>query len=429
MVNLVGYNTYRMRSISSLAQANNELSKYIPTMDGAEYTLENITKFMDLLGNPQDKLKVIHVAGTSGKTSTSYYIANLLHLAGYKTGLTVSPHIDEINERVQIDLLPLPENEYCSRLSEFLELVDSSELKLSHFEVMVAFAYWIFDKYKVDYGVVEVGLGGLLDGTNVVSRPDKVCVITDIGLDHTDILGDTLPQIAFQKAGIVHNSNVVYMNQQDEEIMDVVQEVCRSKGAKLNVIKTDRNSYKELPDFQQRNFSLAKTCADYILSRDKHPALTKKQIELAVQTYIPGRMEAVQYKGKTLVLDGSHSKQKVTALVSAMRQQFPGQEMTLLVSFGQNKLSSVIDSIGLLRQLGSSIIVTAYSGGQDEKRVPIDPKLLATYAKDAGFKTITIEPDPQKALNLLVKADDIVCVLTGSLYLLNDIHHVVVATR
>src|SRR5665213_2882839 len=126
----------------TFAEANKILSGFIPTEDTGVYNTDRIKMFMDYLGNPQDKLRVIHVAGTSGKTSTSYYAAALLQAAGKKVGLTVSPHVDEVNERVQINLVPLAEDIFCHELSEFLNIVESSHIAPSYFELLVAFAFW-----------------------------------------------------------------------------------------------------------------------------------------------------------------------------------------------------------------------------------------------------------------------------------------------
>jgi dihydrofolate synthase/folylpolyglutamate synthase len=172
-----------MLRIETFSEASKLLAKFIPPDRPTSYTLDRMEQLMDYLGNPQNRLSVIHIAGTSGKTSTSYYIAALLHATGKTVGLSVSPHIDTIAERAQIDLRPLEESDYCEQLGIFLELIEKSGIQPSYFEVLVAFMYWLFDRRGVDYAVVEVGLGGLLDGTNVVDRSDKVCVITDIGFD------------------------------------------------------------------------------------------------------------------------------------------------------------------------------------------------------------------------------------------------------
>jgi len=418
-----------MLKIANFSQANQALQKYVTDNSGqVKYTLENMTKFMNFLGNPQNRLKIVHVAGTSGKTSTCYYVASLLSQEGYKTGLTVSPHIDQINERVQVNLVPIPEAKYCFLLAEFLELVESSEIKLSHFEVMVAFAYWVFDKEKVDYAVVEVGLGGLLDGTNVVNRDDKICVITDIGLDHTEILGSTLGEIAYQKAGIIHENNTVFMNSQSDDVVDVVRGVCNEQKAVLNINTKSEMDFVDLPNFQKRNLSLAVACVNFVLEKDARSMLSDENISDASQVYIPGRMEIVNYKDKTLILDGSHSSQKVSALVSDIQKKFPGKKISLLASFGQNKESSVTESVKILKELGDSIITTCYSGGQDEKRKPIDATILAQYANDSGFNNVIVEKDPAKALEILISNDSDIYLVTGSLYLLNDLHSVVTKT-
>src|SRR5581483_7745687 len=189
-----------MPTIHNFVEANDLLrglyQNYFSGVSADFYTLDTINAVMELVGNPQDKVKVLHVAGTSGKTSTAYYLASLLKANGASVGLCVSPHLIEVNERVQIDLKPLPERDFCDGLGQFWDLATSTGLKPSYFEMLVAFPYWEFARRGLDYVVMEVGVGGLLDGTNVVHSENKVCIITDIGLDHTKLLGDTIPEIA-----------------------------------------------------------------------------------------------------------------------------------------------------------------------------------------------------------------------------------------
>ena len=193
-----------MTKLRSFNDIDTVLKDFIPPMRSfrSVYTLDTMRALMLALGNPQNSYKTIHVAGTSGKTSTSYYIAALLGQTGKKIGLSVSPHVDNVNERVQIDLVPLDEHEYCQQFSTFLQIINKLRIKPTYFELLIAFAFWQFAQEKVDYAVIEVGLGGLLDGTNVIERSDKVCVIADIGLDHVAVLGNSLAGIAAQKAGI-----------------------------------------------------------------------------------------------------------------------------------------------------------------------------------------------------------------------------------
>lgn len=417
-----------MRLLTNFEQVNAALARFVPiTPVSGNYTLETMRTLMAYLGNPQDSLKVIHIAGTSGKTSTAYYVTSLLNGAGYSTGLSISPHIHQVNERAQIDLMPLAEKDYCAHLSEFLDLVDKSTLQPSHFELMVAFAYWLFHKRGVDYAVVEVGLGGLLDGTNVVTRSDKICVITDIGFDHVEILGDTLAKIAAQKAGIIQQGNDVFMYEQSDEVMNVVNQVCQTKDARLHTIQPDKgNAHADLPPFQIRNFFLAETVVEFTLKRDGKADISDSQEEKASLVHIPGRMDVQLYQGKTLIMDGAHNEQKITALVEAVKAQFGNQDITILVAFGQNKQTSVAKSLSLLHQLGSSIIVTQFTKGQDEVRQAINPNELSDLAKRAGFTTITVEPDPLKALKLLEISQTSVNLIAGSFYLLENYRDIIV---
>lgn len=417
-----------MRHITNFTDAKKALSAYVNT--GGAYTLDTMKALMTYLGSPQDALKIIHVAGTSGKTSTSYYAAALLQAAGNSVGLTTSPHIDEVNERVQINLIPLPEDEYVVLLSEFLDLIDTSGLRPSYFELLVAFAFWVFKKKKVNYAVIEVGLGGLLDATNVIDRRDKICLITDIGLDHVAVLGTTLAEIATQKAGIITPQNAVFVQAQPDVVMNVFQEAVGQNAATLNVINgnfPDEMSvtYAALPLFQKRNFTLAYAAISFTLQRDKIVPLGPEQLSEALSVYIPARMEIVEYKGKTLVMDGSHNDQKIGALVRAMSARFDDTETAILVSFGTLKEPSVRDSLRLLRSLSSIIVITRYTEGQDEARAALSPLIIAPLASDVGFTTVITEEDPVKALSVFLDINAHVHLITGSFYLLNNYRHLV----
>jgi dihydrofolate synthase/folylpolyglutamate synthase len=280
----------------------------------------------------------------------------------------------------------------------------------------------------MDYAIVEVGLGGLLDGTNVVNRADKVCVITDIGIDHTNILGDTISKIAYQKAGIIKQENAVFMCQQDESVMTVIEKRCSETNSNLNIVNSvfqDYNGQLSLPLFQQRNLNLAICIVDYVLNRDQNKKLTSNEIICASTVYIPGRMEIISYNNKTVILDGSHNEQKIGALVESMRQQYPASSIALLVSFGENKQTSVLSCLKLLRTISPTIILTAFDIGQDEIRISIKPTELAILAKKVGFTNIIIEPEPCVALELLLKNTANIGLVTGSFYLLNHVRGIV----
>ena len=162
--------------------------------------LTNTLKLCERLGNPQHQFKSIHIAGTNGKGSTSHYMAAIFQSAGYKTGLYTSPHLKDYTERFRINGKSIEKTNIVTFVREHQTLIE--ELKPSFFELSVAIAFDFFAKEKVDIAVIEVGLGGRLDSTNIITP--LLSIITNIGLDHTDILGNTLSQIAFEKAGIIN---------------------------------------------------------------------------------------------------------------------------------------------------------------------------------------------------------------------------------
>lgn len=391
------------------------------------YSLDRMRELMTFLGNPQDKIKTIHVAGTSGKTSTAYYCAALLTAAGHTVGLTVSPHVDKVSERAQINSTPLDDAVYCRELSLFLNLVERSGLMPSYFEVLVAFAFWEFDRQGVEYAVIEVGVGGLLDSTNVITRSDKVCVITDIGLDHVELLGETLGEIAAQKAGIIHPGNTVFMYKQSAEVHHSVQKVCSRVSAKLIVVKPSKKlleNLAHLPQFQQRNFNLALRATQCMLGI----SLSTTQIKEATGVYIPARAEYISYLHKTLILDGSHNPQKLTALAESVEAEHNNTTKALLVSFGENKTISLEDNLRILHRLSNSIILTAFSLGEGNPRRAINPYEICAIAERVGFTDTIVELNPQKALDILMKRGEKLAIVTGSFYLLNHIRPIVRST-
>jgi len=407
-----------MVDVKDLSHAQELLESFIPSTKAVRYTLERMLSLMTFVGNPQDTLKIIHIAGTSGKTSTAYYAAALLVANGFKVGLCVSPHIDSIAERAQINLQTLPEEIYCQELGIFLDLVARSRLQPTYFEVLVAFSFWLFAKQGVDYAVIEVGLGGLLDSTNVVHRNDKICIITDISYDHTEILGKSLSEIATQKAGIIYKDNPVFMHPQVPEIMAVIKGKSRDKDALLEVAETDKEllllrAFQALPEFQQRNFSLAYGALKHIL---KQPEATEK----ALRVSIPARMEEVQWSGKTIILDGSHNEQKITALEQAIKKKYSNQSILLVVSFGENKTTSLEDNLKILHQISSHIIVTEFHLAKEGIRKSIGPSVIRPVAENLGF-LVTTEDNPEKAFEYALTQPEKILLVTGSFYLLNHI--------
>ncbi|CAN5188882.1 folylpolyglutamate synthase/dihydrofolate synthase family protein [soil metagenome] len=386
------------------------------------YNLDVMKKLMNYLDNPQDKVRIIHIAGTSGKTSTTYYTAALLQEQGLTVGFTVSPHVDYINERLQINGQPLPEAEYCALLTEFMDLIADCDVQPSYFELLTAMSYWEFARRGVDYAVIEVGMGGEMDATNVINRTDKVCIITDIGLDHTEILGDTLGKIAWYKAGIIKHANHVVMYQQSEEVMEVVREAVTANVAVLHDYDdTIAVTTEGLPLFQQRNLGLAKQAVDYVNQRDGRPLLTEEQLTAASHITIPARLERFKIGNKTVIVDGSHNQQKLHALLQSINELYPHQDIAVLCSFVAGSETRWQGGLDELINSTKSLLFTSFHSEKDMPKTSADPARFVAYCNAKGYYNCSVELDPATAWKALQRQPEPILLVTGSFYLLNHI--------
>lgn len=416
-----------MKRFGSFEDITKELNKYIFIRSkNKPYTLDNMVHLMSYLGNPQNKYQVVHVAGTSGKTSTCYYLQNLLLSSGFKTGMTVSPHVTSINERVQINGVPLDPLLYFSEMAIFLDLLEENNLSPNYFELLIAFSFWEFERQKVDIAIVEVGIGGLLDSTNVISRQDKVCVITDIGFDHTEILGDTIAKIAGQKAGIIQTDNYAITNNQSDEVLRIFKAVCKEKNTKLEIATTLDNIY-DLAPFKIRNLQLAFSVTNLILKQTGIKVLTGKQVRDAARVIVPGRMEIHKLIDKTIILDGSHNPQKLHALTVGISNQFKNSDPILVVSIGNNKINQIEDILNQLVKISKKIILTEFMMDPSIRRIAIEKGRLKSLCKLAGFDYVKVESNPLNAFKLSRSSECDLIVVTGSFYLLNEIRPYVIS--
>lgn len=398
----------------TLAEVESELLSYAPSrMYGADYQLERIRALMEQIGNPQNDLKVIHITGTSGKTSTAYYARALLEQTGAKVGLTISPHIESISERIQLGGTPISETEFVTDFNEFYPLVVGFEPRPTYFELMTAFAYWVFAKEKVDYAVIEVGLGGRFDATNVVTRDDKVCVINSIGYDHTEIFGESLTAIASEKAGIIQQGNEVFTVPQADEARVVFENEVREKGAELTVIQTVVNHKSKAPAFQQQNFQLALAAVQYVTSRDglKLPADVEKLIE---SVGIPGRFETYRVGDKTIVLDGAHNPQKLEALLGTLREKGM-QPAVVIAGISEAPDAKVAECVRLLSGFFDESVYTTFTVQRDVTRHSVGLDELAKFKRDDDKLLAT----PADALKVALEGEKKYVVVTGSLYLVS----------
>ena len=414
--------------IRNIKEAEDVLARYVPAVSRlqANYNLDRMQQVMRLLGDPQEKLQVFHVAGTSGKTSTCYYLASLVLIGGKKVGMTVSPHVDKVSERVQINGQPLADDKFCMYLAEFIDIVEKFDISLSYFELIMAFAYWVFaEKEHVDVAVIETGCGGLLDGTNVISNPNKICAITDIGLDHVQLLGNTISAISSQKAGIVHPKNKVFMYGQSDEIDTIFTKKSNEVNASLNFYDQDTLSLEhveldnQLPLFQKRNWLLAAKVYTESATIFGLSFLSAEQFVETFDTYIPARMDYSVLKGVQVIMDGAHNEQKMDAFVDSFISKYPGQKVPVVLALKHDKDHSAV--LATLRPIVSKLIVTKFENHQDIPTFAENVPSLAEKAKKAGYDDIVIKPKPKDALNYAISLGPDRAVVTGSFYLISQL--------
>lgn len=412
--------------IQTVSQATDYLAQFkakTAQTTGKGITVGRMWPLLKLVDNPERKLKVIHIAGTSGKTSTGYFVASLLQQSGQKVGLTVSPHIRSVTERLQINGKPLEDDEFCRLLNIFAEII-GDDVDATYFEILIAFILWAFVELKVEYAVIETGLGGLHDGTNVCRRADKVCIITDIGLDHQLILGETLEEIALQKIGILHKGNIAFANNQPKEIQEVFREYSAEVGANFNVIESKTLDIP-LPKYQIRNWNLAYETYKYIANRDNLGTITETQI---ANTFIgvPGRMHELEYCGTKFVLDGAHNVQKMTAFVDSFKAKYPGQKVTAILSIKEDKDYNQV--VKILSEIIKKALCVGFEIKQDMPIKSINPVTISEVCATFGIES-EVMSSINSAIDRIVECKESVVIVTGSLYILGSVLEIIENTQ
>ena len=345
-----------------------------------------------MLGNPQDAAPVIHLAGTSGKGSTATILAAVLHAHGLRVGLGLSPHVRHLLERIQVDGAPVAEADFCRVLGEMVPAINALQESEwgapSFFEILIALSYKLFADLPVDVVVMETGLGGRFDATNTVSNPSKIALFTDIGYDHVDILGNTLPKIAAQKAGIIQPHNRVLTSRQPDEAQAVIAAESAEQGAHLTVFDPTRTLdnitlYPQhltfdltfdltLPDYaplrtlhlslagahQAHNAGLAIAAAALFL-HDSGRSLDERAVRHALaHITLPGRMDQRTWRGTHFIIDGAHNAQKIHALCNALLALYPDQRFVFVVALKQGKDHAPI--FAQLLPLAAHLILTRF---------------------------------------------------------------------
>jgi len=446
--------TAKSDAITDLKSAEQYLFSHIPRAkdfgDKNVQFLSRTERLLELLGNPHHGCRVVHVAGTSGKGSTVFLTATALTACGQKTGAFFSPHLERITERVTIDGEEVSEKSFVAHVQAVREAAEKMNGETcgapTYFEMLVATAFLCFSEHNVDYAVIETGLGGLCDATNVVSSPDKVCVITDIGKDHMHILGDTLEKIALQKAGIVHKDNAVFSFVSDSDAQSIIAEYIVKQKAHLEkhftendlnnitvtengtilsfeneILKSQSKNAKEfniglIGAHQARNVVLALSAAHHLSERDGFTWQEEDVRKELAAAEFPGRMSVRHVKNKTVILDGAHNEQKIRSLMHTVSELYPGKKVHVVFACKEQKDHHAM--LAVIAEHTEHITLTEFgAGAQDYISHSTPAEKLAETLANKNDHTVDCVRQPKNALKRALDGENDVIVVTGSLHL------------
>jgi len=437
--------------VTNFSQALSYLRRSVPTGSRrfpGTLGLDRQKEILRRLDNPQDKIKTIHVAGTSGKGSTASYISSLLVGQGFNVGLTVSPHLLDVRERFQINNQLISPKEFVFYLNKIIPVIEevkkTSFGKPTFFEILIALAFYIFYQKQVDYAVIETGLGGLMDGSNVINTPDKVVVLTKIGLDHTNILGSNLTAIANQKAGIIRPHNPCFSIDQRSSVKQVFDRVAVQNQTFINYISRQNISsiqpknFNLIYDFSFQNLflksltlnsiglyqidnsALALSVIKFLSDRDNFVLNIKNLHQSLFNCHFSGRADIQTINQKTLILDGAHNPQKMKSLIKSLQLFFPDQKFTFLLAFKQRK--DFAKMVKMIIPLADQVVLTKFKVVSDYMiQLSQSQKSIDKIFSGLNFYNYKNISDQSKALNFVLKSNHPI-VVTGSLYLLGEIY-------
>lgn len=412
---------------------------------------ERAQHFFALLGNPQDEIRNVHIAGTSGKGTVAYMIESLLRSAGKMTGLTTSPHVYDIRERCIINGKLISREDFAKAVKDLIDpsmkMRDSAYGQPTYFEMTSAIAAKTFADRKVEYGVIETGLGGLYDSTNTITRSDKLAVITKLGLDHTEILGDTIEKIAEQKAGILPVNGEAVIWKSAPEALAAVQATATVRGTKLIIVdesfftivdgnpsgmtityhdSTRRIDAIKLPAggvYQAENAVVAIRSVLLLAERDEFAVSDQMVRDAMGGVAIPGRVERMHLYDRNVIFDGAHNPQKMEAFLEVARA-LP-QKPIFVVGLKKTKEADAI--LRLIAPHADKIIVTQFFTDQESGLVnaPYQASELSEILHPVSDLPVSEFTDSLEAVieACRIARPEQAVVVTGSFYLLGEIHN------
>jgi dihydrofolate synthase/folylpolyglutamate synthase len=421
---------------------------------GIKLGLDNSRKLMDMLGEPQRSFRSVHIAGTNGKGSTAKAIASILQSNGLKVGLYSSPHLVSFTERIRINNSPITESEVISLTSHIRGMLSGKAIQPTFFEFVTAMAFYYFAREKVDWAIVEVGMGGRLDATNVL-LPD-VSVITNIGIEHTEFLGESLRDIAKEKAGIIKPSTPLVTATNRLEALNILEKTAQACSAEMHLFGREFKGtlvfmdsehivfdYKGLKPpytqpliyseyhklsipasgkYQLYNASLALRVCE-ILAQRGFPVSEQSMRHGLSQLHFEGRLELISSM-PPLIIDSAHNPDASHALAETLKQVFPSRKIILIAGMMKDK-----DIPGILKpliQITDTIIVTKPKGERAAPPEKLD-QTITLLASEGNINTHSLSVSKTQSVAEAVKLaqrlwqEDAIILVTGSFYTTGEV--------
>lgn len=399
------------------------------TKSGIKLGLENTRKLLEYVGDPHLQKRTIHISGTNGKGSTAAFIESILRTAGYRTGLYTSPHLNYFEERIQLNRIPIPPEDLIRLSNQVRQVVEKYDIPVTFFEFGTVLAFLYFNESDTDWNIIEVGLGGRLDATNLTQA--EISIITSISIDHTEYLGEDLKGIAKEKALIIKGYGTVFANIHDEELRAVVETVARERSARLfwlgKGFKVQQINMREgqqtfdyiaedfqleqletslIGEHQAANAALAIAACWHLAEKDGK--IDANHIRQGVKNaHWPGRLEIIA-NDPLVVLDCAHNPAGVISLTKTLQQVFAGRKIILVLGVMRDKpLKEMMQSF---IQLAESIILVKPQQERSE-----DPYHLQKEYGHSKVEVIEAIPDALKSARAKASSGDIICV-TGSIF-------------
>ena len=429
-----------VKAIRYLSSLNDFERLRIVRYNTQTFDLDRMRTLLKRLGSPHDQFKCVHVAGTKGKGSTCAMIASMLQACGYKVGLYTSPHLTDVRERIQINGEMIPQTDFARLVKLAEPIIERMKPRPTYFDVLTAIAFKYFAEQRVDIAIIETGLGGRLDSTNVV-KPE-VTAITSISKDHMAQLGNTVSKIAEEKAGIFKAGVPAISVQQDPEADAVLKRVAERAGTTLDItgqtiefsyrfessrmqgphnrvcLTTSISKFEHLAvpllgEHQAINCGLALSVIDRLKTRG-FAINDSKAMEGLAKTTVPGRMEMLSQMPR-VVADGAHNAASLDAMLRAIGQHIPYDSMVIIFGCCADK-----DVPGMLERIAAGADKVIFTR-VDNIRSADPAELAARYVEQYG-KMAQVAPTLEEALgiaNRAVTKEDLICI-TGSFYLVGE---------